>query len=215
MIPDWARRGRGGWQYDGRTRPPFAIAPGPGQESVWDYPRPPRLEPEPRTVVVRVGDVLVGRSRACVRVLETASPPTIYMPPGDLVPGGLEAAAGASRCEWKGEARYWTVVAGGQRLTRAGWSYPHPFPEFAAARRLRRLLPRPRRVPGRRRSCPCPAGRLLRRLDHAGDRRTLQGRTGDGGVVSVRQPRSCKLSAISARQNAARRPESAVSLLSC
>src|SRR6478735_8665533 len=131
MIPDWARRGRGGWQYDGRTRPPFAIAPGPGEESVWDYPRPPRLEPEPRTVVVRVGDVLVGRSRACVRVLETASPPTIYMPPGDLVPGGLEAAAGASRCEWKGEARYWTVVAGGERLTRAGWSYPHPFPEFA------------------------------------------------------------------------------------
>ena len=131
MIPDWARRGRGGWQYDGRARPPFAVEPAAGQESVWDYPRPPRLEPEPRLVVIRVGDVIVGRSNACLRVLETASPPTIYMPPADLVPACLEGATGTSRCEWKGEARYWTVVAAGQRLTRAGWSYPDPFPEFA------------------------------------------------------------------------------------
>ncbi len=54
------------------------------------------------------------------------------MPPGDIDQAQLEAAAGASACEWKGEARYWTVVANGQRLTRVAWSYPHPFAEFAA-----------------------------------------------------------------------------------
>ena len=129
-IPDWVTRARSGWPYDGRVRPPFAVEPGPGQESVWDYPRPPRLAAEPREVIVRVGAVIVGRSVNCLRVLETASPPTIYVPPGDVDRAHLEPAAGASMCEWKGEARYWTVVANGQRLLRVGWSYPHPFAEF-------------------------------------------------------------------------------------
>jgi len=131
-IPEWAKRARSGWQYDGRSRPPFAIEPGPGHESVWDYPRPPRLAAEPRDVIVRAGPVVLGRSTSCLRVLETASPPTIYMPPADIDQTLLEAAAGSSACEWKGEARYWTVIADGQRLTRVAWSYPHPFAEFEA-----------------------------------------------------------------------------------
>jgi uncharacterized protein (DUF427 family) len=132
MIPEWARRARGGWRYSGLERPSFATTPGAGQESVWDYPRPPLLDDEPREVVVRAGDVLIGRSVRCLRVLETASPPTVYLPPEDVDFTRLEPVSGSSRCEWKGEARYWTVVAPGRRLERVGWSYSAPFAEFAA-----------------------------------------------------------------------------------
>jgi uncharacterized protein (DUF427 family) len=128
------RRRRAGWKYDGRARPPFAETPGPGQESVWDYPRPPRLEPDPRLVEVRAGDVVVASTRRALRLLETAGAPTFYLPPDDVRLELLEPAAGSSFCEWKGEARYWSVVAGAQRVERAGWSYPHPYPEYAALR---------------------------------------------------------------------------------
>jgi uncharacterized protein (DUF427 family) len=123
-----------GWRHAGAHRPPFAVAPGPGQESVWDYPRPPRLALDDREVVVRHGDLVVAATTRAIRVLETASPPTFYLPWADVAPGLLEAATGASRCEWKGEARYWSLVAGGQRLDRVAWSYPAPRAGFAALR---------------------------------------------------------------------------------
>ena len=193
-------------RYDGRVRPPFAVEPGTGQESVWDYPRPPRLAAEPREVIVRVGTVIVGRSVNCLRVLETASPPTIYLPPGDVDRAHLEPSAGASMCEWKGEARYWTVVANGQRLSRVGWSYPHPFAEFEPLADFVALLPRPPGVSGRRRPRPPAAGRFLWRLDHAGDRRTLQGRAGHGGVVRELSIDSSQLRAISRQPRHAASP---------
>lgn len=123
-----------GWSYTGRQRPPFALEPGPGQESVWDYPRPPRIEPYPGEVVVRAGGDEIARTRRAVRVLETASPPTFYVDPGDIVPGRLEAASGTSFCEWKGAARYWTVIVERRRIERAAWSYPDPTPDFHALR---------------------------------------------------------------------------------
>jgi uncharacterized protein (DUF427 family) len=127
-------RGARGWQYDGRVRPPFAIEPGPGEESVWDYPRPPQIEPDAREVVVRVGDIVVARSRRAVRVLETASPPTVYLPHDDVVVELLSAAGGSSFCEWKGAARYWTVQVGAERLEAVAWSYDEPPPPFTALR---------------------------------------------------------------------------------
>ena len=123
-----------GWEYTGKVRPVFADEPKPGQESVWDYPRPPRLEPDARLVIVRLGSVEIARTRSSVRVLETASPPTFYLPPGDVHLTYLEPASGASFCEWKGAARYWTIVVEGQRLEGAAWSYPDPTPAFAALR---------------------------------------------------------------------------------
>ena len=72
------------WQYDGRVRPPFAETPAAGQESVWDYPRPPALRPDARLVVVRAGDIVIAESSAAWRVLETASPPTFYIPADDV-----------------------------------------------------------------------------------------------------------------------------------
>lgn len=123
---DARRRARAMWKYVGDQRPPFAQEPGPGQESVWDYPRPPRIEPERREVVVFAGEVEIARSRQALRVLETASPPAIYLPLAALRPGCLSEAPGHSHCEWKGRARYWTVLAGGERLEAAAWSYPNP-----------------------------------------------------------------------------------------
>lgn len=130
-LPEWARHGRTGWRFDGTERPEFAVDPRAGQESVWDYPRPPRLERDSREVVVRRGRQVVARTTAAWRVLETASPPTFYVPIHDVVPGCLRRAAGGSRCEWKGEAVYWDVVLEDRVIERAAWSYPAPFEEFA------------------------------------------------------------------------------------
>lgn len=104
---------------------------GPGQESVWDYPRPPRLEPERRRITVVLGGVTVADTLGALRVLETSHPPTYYLPPADIDPACLEPAPGSSYCEWKGLARYWTVGAGGRRAEAAAWCYPSPTAEFA------------------------------------------------------------------------------------
>lgn len=130
-VPDWARQGRGKWRWTGAERPEFAVEAGPGRESVWDYPRPPRLERDVRVVEVRAGGTLVARTDQAFRVLETASPPTFYLPRADVV-AELTRAPGTSRCEWKGEARYWNVRVDDACEEPAAWSYPEPFEEFAA-----------------------------------------------------------------------------------
>ncbi len=133
-IPEWARRGRSGWRHTGVARPDFAAEPKPGQESVWDYPRPPQLAQDNREVVVRWGEIEVARTRRSLRVLETASPPTFYLPPDDLRSDLLQEVSGGSRCEWKGEARYWSLVSGGDREDSVAWSYPDPLPSFEPLR---------------------------------------------------------------------------------
>ena len=67
------------WGYTGQERPPFAEPPGPGQESVWDYPRPPKLVVDHRRIVVKRGDLLIADARETYRVLETAGPPTLLV----------------------------------------------------------------------------------------------------------------------------------------
>jgi uncharacterized protein (DUF427 family) len=119
-----------GWRYFGQQRPPFAVEPQPGQQSVWDYPRPPRVEPDVREVVVRVAGVELARTRRARRVLETASPPTFYIPPDDIATEHLQPAPGSSHCEWKGTARYWTVSAPPVVQIAVGWSYDDPLPGF-------------------------------------------------------------------------------------
>ena len=133
-IPPWAERRRSAWRYVGQERPRFATIPKPGEESVWDYPRPPRLEHDSRDVFVSVGGVAIARSNRCIRVLETSTPPPIYVPMEDVCSDVLEPAASTSLCEWKGEATYWTVVTEERRIERAGWSYAEPFPEFEPIR---------------------------------------------------------------------------------
>ena len=134
-LPEWAKRGRGVWKWNGTQRPPFAETPGPGQESVWDFPRPPRIESDARHIVIRVGGTVIADTMAALRVLETASPPTFYLPPSDVRMELLCPASGASRCEWKGTAQYWSVrTPEGESVEEAAWSYPEPFEDFAALR---------------------------------------------------------------------------------
>lgn len=121
------------WAYDGRRRPDFAETPGPNRESVWDYPRPPRLEPCTRTVVVSAGGREIAHSIRSLRVCETASPPTYYIPEEDADLSALQAVAGRSFCEWKGSAQYWGLVDRPEDEP-VGWSYPDPNPAYADLR---------------------------------------------------------------------------------
>jgi uncharacterized protein (DUF427 family) len=103
-------------------------------ESVWDYPRPPRIEPTAKLVRVALGETLVAESTRAVRVLETSLAPSYYVPPEDVAPGVLEwEGRHTTFCEWKGTAGYLNVVAAdGRRVERGGWTYPEPTPEFEA-----------------------------------------------------------------------------------
>ncbi len=95
------------------------IPPRPGQESVWDYPRPPRAEPSRRPVrVVFAGEEIV-RSERALRVLETAGPPTYYVLPDDVRTELLEPPSGHTVCEWKGVARYFDLRVGERVASRA------------------------------------------------------------------------------------------------
>jgi uncharacterized protein (DUF427 family) len=125
-IPAWIQSARNHWRWRGSGRPPFAQRPGPGQESVWDFPRPPRLAPDSREVVVRWGAVEVARTTHAIRVLETAHPPSFYLPWDDVARDLFQSASGTSFCEWKGPARYWSLIDGERCLPRVAWSYPQP-----------------------------------------------------------------------------------------
>lgn len=109
-------------------------APERPKESVWDYPRPPRVEPVDRPVRVELGGEAIAESARAVRVLETASPPTVYIPPEDVRPGALRPAKGTTFCEWKGTASYLDAIAGKRVRPRAAWTYPDPKPGFEAIR---------------------------------------------------------------------------------
>jgi len=109
---------------------PQRVEPGPGQESVWDYPRPPRVESTESHVVVALGGETVADSRRALRVLETAGPPVFYVPTDDVAAGVLEPAPHTTWCEFKGRASYCTAVAGGRRVENAAWTYQDPKPGF-------------------------------------------------------------------------------------
>lgn len=104
--------------------------PGPGQESVWDYPRPPAVQRRTEHVRVELDGVVVAETRAALRVLETSHPPVYYLPRAAFVPGCLEPADDTTWCEFKGVAHYVDVVEGGRRAGRAGWLYPDPSPGY-------------------------------------------------------------------------------------
>jgi uncharacterized protein (DUF427 family) len=126
QVPGWLDAARRQWRWRGTGRPPFAAVPGPGQTSVWDHPRPPVLAGDPREVVVAWHGLEVARTRRAIRVLETAHPPSFYLPWDDVDRRLLQAASGSSYCEWKGPARYWSLVDGARRVDAVAWSYPQP-----------------------------------------------------------------------------------------
>ena len=117
----------------GTSTAPARVEPGPGQESVWDYPRPPRVEAVPERVSVVVDGVDVASSSSAVRVLETAGAPVYYLPPTDVRMDLLATSDRTTACEWKGEARYWSIVMpDGRTIPNAAWSYARPLPGYEA-----------------------------------------------------------------------------------
>ena len=106
------------------------IQPGPGQESVWDYPRPPRLENFSGHIKIIFNDVTLVDSHSAKRVLETSHPPVYYIPPEDIKMEYLLNNPHTSWCEWKGEAYYYDVLVQGTRATRTAWFYPDPAEGF-------------------------------------------------------------------------------------
>lgn len=103
---------------------------------MWDYPRPPRVEPSASVVEVVLGGVVVARTDRSWRVLETSHPPTYYLPREAFAPGVLREAAGATWCEWKGQASYFDLVTGKTLAPSAAWTYLSPtagFEEIAGA----------------------------------------------------------------------------------
>jgi len=110
---------------------PKRIEPLPGQESVWDYPRPPRLEKVSARLRVIFNGQTIADTGSGFRVLETSHPPVYYLPPDDTKQQFLQAAQGSSWCEFKGHASYWSLSVDGKESPNAVWSYPAPSPGFA------------------------------------------------------------------------------------
>jgi uncharacterized protein (DUF427 family) len=111
-------------------RRPRPDQPGPGQESVWDYPRPPAVQPTDEHVVVEFAGQVIADSRRAIRVLETSHAPSYYVPREDVRTGFLVDDPRRTWCEFKGEAAYGDLVVGDQRSPLACWWYPDPTPAY-------------------------------------------------------------------------------------
>ncbi|MFP4312568.1 MAG: DUF427 domain-containing protein [Nitriliruptoraceae bacterium] len=105
---------------------------GPGQESVWDYPRPPAMDPSDEHVEVFVAGRRIADTRRAIRVLETSHPPSYYLPLDDVDQAVLVHNPRRTFCEFKGQASYLDVVVGDHHVPLAGWYYPEPTGRFAA-----------------------------------------------------------------------------------
>lgn len=115
----------------------------PGQESVWDYPRPPRLEPVSKRIQIIFNDVTIVDTVRAMRVLETSHPPVYYLPPDDIAMQYLRRGNGSSFCEWKGAAVYWTLDVDGRNVENVAWSYPNPAAGFEPIRDYLAFYPAP------------------------------------------------------------------------
>lgn len=113
---------------------PVATPPGPGQESVWTFPRPARVEATVASLKVMLGERVIAATTRGFRAIETSHPPSYYFPQADIDMTCLRPARNQSLCEWKGAARYFDLVLGDRVVPAAAWTYPDPAPAFAAIR---------------------------------------------------------------------------------
>lgn len=121
-----------GWKNTGKTRPAFADEPKEGQESVWDYPRPPAVIEETRTIKIAVNGATLANTTRALKVCETASPPTYYIPMQDVVVDDLIPLSHSTYCEWKGQSSYFAHVSRPDMVI--AWTYRTPKPAFAQLR---------------------------------------------------------------------------------
>lgn len=110
------------------------IEPNENQESVWDYPRPPRVESSSKRIRVLVNDTVIADSMATYRILETSHPPVYYIPQGDIEMSLLTQTAHRSFCEFKGQASYWTLRLGDRVIEDIAWMYANPNKAYAVVK---------------------------------------------------------------------------------
>ncbi|WP_045113543.1 DUF427 domain-containing protein [Microscilla marina] len=109
------------------------IIPKPGQESVWDYPRPPKLESTNKTLRVICDDIIIAQTNRGMRILETSHPPTYYFPPEDVNLEYLELVENkTSFCEYKGAASYYNLRVEDRVVQNVAWFYANPSPKYQA-----------------------------------------------------------------------------------
>lgn len=122
---------------------PIRIPPGLGQESVWDYPRQPRLETAHHHLKILFNGQVIAETILGLRLLVISHPPVYYFPPAAVRLDVITMAPKNTFCEWKGQARYWTVTVGGRSALFAAWSYPNPFSPYEALRDYLAFYARP------------------------------------------------------------------------
>ena len=111
---------------------PQRIEPRPGQESVWDYPRPPVVEASESLITVSIAGTCIAESKRTLRILETSQPPAYYIPKADVDFDLLAPSVARTFCEWKGAASFFDLVHPEIRLEQVAWTYTEPNPAFAA-----------------------------------------------------------------------------------
>lgn len=122
-------------------RRPTPIPPAPGQESVWDYPRPPAIHPTDKQVRVIFNGVEIINTHGAIRILETSHPPAYYFPPGDVKMEYFRPIARQTVCEFKGLASYYNIVVGDKSVPAGAWYYPSPVADYAAIKDYISLYP--------------------------------------------------------------------------
>ncbi len=102
------------------------VEPGPGQESVWDYPRPPRLEDSSKHIQIIFNGEIIADSTRTKRILETSHPPVYYIPAENVKMAYFSPTSRHTYCEWKGEASYYSLTVGDKSAPNVAWYYPEP-----------------------------------------------------------------------------------------
>ncbi|KAJ3228107.1 hypothetical protein HK099_006732 [Clydaea vesicula] len=131
MNGDTLKRAIEKWKYTGKERPEFAEIPADDQESVWDYPRPPSITSESKQIKIFTKEkILIAKTSYSIKICETSSPPTYYIPLKDVEIQHLSTVKDMnSFCEWKGTAKYYSLNKTGEVC---GWYYDDPYPSYAA-----------------------------------------------------------------------------------
>lgn len=109
---------------------PKRIKPGQNQESVWDYPRPPRVEACGSRIRIVTGELTIAETNRSMRVLETSHPPVYYLPPESIRMELMRESDHGSFCEWKGHAHYYSLYLPDRVIQNAAWSYRNPTKRF-------------------------------------------------------------------------------------
>lgn len=120
---------RAGWAN--ARRPANIEVPGPGQESVWDYPRPPEVRDAEASLRIAFAGEEIASTQRGLRICETAGAPVYFFPPEDVRAEVLRYhPQPASFCEWKGAATYIDLVVGEQRRAEAAFTYADPLDDL-------------------------------------------------------------------------------------